>query len=161
MIQSCRGTFGSGGDWEPFRNEQRDGKATHDWIASQPWFDGQLVTFGPSYLGLTQWAVAEDPHPSLRGMALTVTASNFRDAIIYPGGSFSLETGLTWIHEVSNQELGNRHRAKTMFTGAGPKAVAKGASVLPLSASGKAATGKQVDFFQDWLTHDEPGDAWW
>ncbi len=58
VIQSCRGTFGSGGDWEPFRNEERDGKATHDWVASQPWFDGQ-----PGHLR----AELPGPDPVVRG----------------------------------------------------------------------------------------------
>src|ERR1039458_2691321 len=60
VIQSCRGPFGSGGTWVPFRNEKADGLATLEWIAKQPWFPGTLATFGPSYLGLTQWAVAQE-----------------------------------------------------------------------------------------------------
>jgi putative CocE/NonD family hydrolase len=36
VLQSCRGTFGSGGDFVPFRDEQTDGRATLDWIAGQP-----------------------------------------------------------------------------------------------------------------------------
>jgi hypothetical protein len=28
VVQSCRGTFGSGGRWEPLRNEKADGRAT-------------------------------------------------------------------------------------------------------------------------------------
>ena len=54
VIQSCRGTFGSGGAWEPFRHEQTDGQATLAWLAEQPWFGGSVYTFGPSYLGLVQ-----------------------------------------------------------------------------------------------------------
>src|SRR5205823_4152391 len=60
VIQSCRATFGSGGEWVPFRHERDDGRATLDWLAAQPWFGGATATFGPSYLGLTQWAVAAD-----------------------------------------------------------------------------------------------------
>ena len=116
LIQSCRGTFGSAGDWVPLRNEQADGHATLGWIAAQPWFDGKLVTFGPSYLGLTQWSVAEDPPDFLRAMSLNVTSSNFRDAVVYPGRSFALETGLTWLYQVEHQELGYRRVLKTMLT---------------------------------------------
>src|SRR5580704_10913762 len=54
IIQSCRGTFGSGGAWEPLRHEQSDGQATLHWVAGQAWFDGRLVTWGASYLGMTQ-----------------------------------------------------------------------------------------------------------
>lgn len=66
VIQSYRGTFGSGGEFVPFRNEEADGRATLSWIAGQPWFDGKLATFGPSYLGLTQWAIASDPPDYLK-----------------------------------------------------------------------------------------------
>src|SRR3954454_13379469 len=90
VIQSCRGTFGSGGEWVPFRNERDDGRDTLDWVASQPWFGGTTVTFGPSYLGLTQWSVAADAPDHVVAMAPSVTASFFRDAVIYPGDAFSL-----------------------------------------------------------------------
>src|SRR5579885_183899 len=77
VVQSCRGTFGSGGTWSPFRDERDDGVATLGWLAGQPWFSGQVVTFGGSYVGLTQWAVAEDPPPFLKATAPSVTAANF------------------------------------------------------------------------------------
>ena len=35
---STRGTFGSGGDWVPFRDEQADGADVLTWLADQPWF---------------------------------------------------------------------------------------------------------------------------
>jgi putative CocE/NonD family hydrolase len=159
VIQSCRGTFGSSGEWEPMRNEQSDGHATLEWIAGQPWFDGQLVTFGPSYLGLTQWSVAEDPPDFLRAMALNVTSSNFRDAIVYPGGSYALELTLTWLNQVSNQEGGTRHVIRTMART--PRAVRRAAAVLPLRDGDTALIGRPAPFVQDWLAHDTPGDPWW
>jgi uncharacterized protein len=48
VIQSCRGTFGSGGVFDPFRHERADGLATLEWLASEPWFTGAVGTFGPS-----------------------------------------------------------------------------------------------------------------
>ena len=54
LIQSCRGTFGSGGQLDPFRQERADGLATISWLKEQPWFTGEFATLGPSYLGLTQ-----------------------------------------------------------------------------------------------------------
>ena len=44
VIQSCRGTFGSGGAFEPFRHERADGLATLDWLAGQSWFGGVVGT---------------------------------------------------------------------------------------------------------------------
>ena len=108
LVQSCRGTFGLGGEFVPVRNEQVDGQATLEWVAGQPWFDGRLVMWGGSYLGMTQWAVAQDAPDFVKALSFQVTAANFRDAVVFPGGAFALETGLAWIHEITHQELGWR-----------------------------------------------------
>jgi hypothetical protein len=159
FIQSTRGSFGSAGRWEPFRNEQADGHATHAWVAEQPWFGGVSATYGPSYLGLTQWAIAADPPEHLRAMALAITASKFRDAATYPGGSFSLETGATWIDLLESQErtrlrilwahLRARRRLQRVYT------------TLPLSRADAVSVGRSLGFYQDWLVHEQPGDSWW
>ena len=160
VIQSCRGTFGSGGDWIPFRHERADGRATLDWIANQPWFTGTLATFGPSYLGLTQWAVAQDPPASLKAVALDVTASNFRDAVVYPSECFALGTSLTWLQLLEHQEKGLTAVATRPTRRPTP-------SVGGLRRSPRhrmptpALVGRRVPFFQDWLEHEIPGDSWW
>src|SRR5262245_30016415 len=56
VLQSVRGTFGSGGVLEPMVNEVADGADTVAWLREQPWFTGQFATVGLSYLGYTQWA---------------------------------------------------------------------------------------------------------
>src|SRR5260370_18299154 len=65
LLQSVRGTFGSGGEFEPMRHEIADGQDTVAWLREQDWFDGRLATYGPSYLGFVQWALAMDPPPEL------------------------------------------------------------------------------------------------
>ena len=57
LVQSVRGTFGSGGEFAPF-DERDDGLDTVAWIEDQPWHEGALGMAGASYLGLVQWAVA-------------------------------------------------------------------------------------------------------
>ena len=159
VVQSCRGTFGSGGAFVPMRNERVDGKATLDWVAAQPWFDGRLVMWGASYLGMAQWAVAQDAPEFLRALSLQVTAANFRDSVVFPGGAFALETGLAWLHEIKNQELGWRAVLRTQLHGA--KVVAAASEVLPLGKCDSAAIGEPMAFFQEWLEHSTPGDPWW
>ena len=159
VIQSCRGTFGSEGAWEPVRNEQADGVATLEWIASQPWFDGRVVMWGASYLGFTQWAVAQDPPPYLKALSLQVTASNFRDAVVYPGGSFALETMIGWLYQVKHQELGPATVLRTMLRA--NKVLAKGTLVMPLGKCDVAVLGESSPVFQDWLEHNAPDDLWW
>jgi uncharacterized protein len=159
VIQSCRGTFGSGGAWEPLRHERSDGHETLSWVASQPWFDGRLVTWGASYLGMTQWAVAADPPDFLKAMALDVTAANARDAFVFPGGSFALEMALSWAYQIKHQELGFRAVLRTQLDSA--KVVARAAEVLPLGQADAAAVGEPVAAYQAWLEHSAPGDEWW
>ncbi|HEY3844618.1 MAG TPA: CocE/NonD family hydrolase [Acidimicrobiales bacterium] len=159
VIQSCRGTFGSDGDFVPFRHEGVDGRATLEWVAAQPWFDGRLFTFGPSYLGLTQWAIAEDAPDFVKGMALTVTSSNFRHAIVYPGGSFGLESLLCWIHQTAHQE--ERWWRVLGAQVATAKVVRAAAAISPLEGGDRSAVGRRHDFFQDCLAHEAPDDTWW
>jgi uncharacterized protein len=51
-IQECRGTFKSDGDFAPHAYDTADGVATIDWLVGQPWCDGQVGTWGQSYLGM-------------------------------------------------------------------------------------------------------------
>ena len=67
------------------RHEHEDGHATLAWVATQPWFDGRLVMWGASYLGMTQWAVAEDAPDFLEALCLQVTASSSAMPSCTPG----------------------------------------------------------------------------
>ncbi|HVC69828.1 MAG TPA: CocE/NonD family hydrolase [Acidimicrobiales bacterium] len=159
VVQSCRGTFGSGGEWLPFRHEEADGRSTLDWISQQSWFSGALATFGPSYLGLTQWAVAHMPPAYLRAMALDVTASDFRRAVVYPSDCFALGTSLAWIRLLEYQERGPWRSFRAQLEGR--TTLRQAAKVLPASDADVVATGRRVPFFQDWLAHQSPDDSWW
>lgn len=159
FIQSTRGSFGSAGGWEPFRSEASDGAATHGWIAEQPWFGEISATFGPSYLGLTQWALTADPPASLRAMSLAVTASSFRDAAAYPGGTFSLETGAAWIDLIESQE---RTVPRILWAHArARKRLDAVYRTLPLSQADWKGFKRPLNFYQDWLIHEQPDDPWW
>jgi uncharacterized protein len=159
IVQSCRGTFGSGGEFVPVRNEQADGRATLEWVAAQPWFDGRLVMWGGSYLGLTQWAVAQDAPAFVRALSFQVTAADFRDSVVYPGGAFALETALAWLYQIKNQELGWRAVLRTYARGA--RVVSASSAVLPVGKCDSAALGEPMPFYQEWLEHGTPGDPWW
>jgi len=71
LVQSTRGTSGSGGTID-FDAEAGDGRATADWITGQPWSNGELGTFGSSYLSFTQYALASTRPPQLKAMAIAV-----------------------------------------------------------------------------------------
>jgi putative CocE/NonD family hydrolase len=88
--QSCRGTSGSGGDFDPFRQEIADGADAVAWLRKQPFFDGRFALWGASYLGHAAWAVMTDPPPEL---VTAVVAISAHDAhwVAHGAGAFSLE----------------------------------------------------------------------
>jgi hypothetical protein len=102
VVQSVRGTFGSGGSFAPF-DERADGAATLRWLRVQPWHADRVATFGPSYLGFVQWALAADEPEDLAALAIQVSASEFHSQT-YAGGSISLETIASWMAIVAVQE---------------------------------------------------------
>lgn len=159
VIQSCRGTFGSGGEWEPFRHEQDDGRDTLRWLATQPWFGGAVMTFGPSYLGLVQWAVCDQAPDWLLATAPAVTSAFFRDAVVYPGDAFAFETTVNWMYQLEHQERGVPGLVLARLRGR--RRAAAGHASLPLADADRAVVGRRVAFYQDWLAHDRPGDPWW
>ncbi len=103
LIQSVRGTFGSGGVFDPLRNERADGLATVEWVVKQPWFGDSMVLTGPSYLGYVQWAVADQLPPEVKAMIPQVTESALTLEFLRRDG-LSLETPFGWGVMVAQQE---------------------------------------------------------
>ncbi|MFC7548563.1 CocE/NonD family hydrolase [Plantactinospora sp. GCM10030261] len=157
VVQSCRGTFGSGGRFEPFVHERTDGLDTVDWLRRQPWYAGRFGMFGASYQGFVQWALAAEV-PDLRAMVAVVTAASTRDST-YAGGSFSLDTVLTWAELLEAQTVPWLARQVELRRGQ-PRLLA-GLAHLPLAEADRVATGGTVRFFQEWLTHHTPGADYW
>ncbi|HEX7252657.1 MAG TPA: CocE/NonD family hydrolase, partial [Thermoanaerobaculia bacterium] len=57
-LVDVRGRGNSGGSFEPFANEPRDGHDVVEWLAQQPWCNGKVAMWGGSYAGYDQWATA-------------------------------------------------------------------------------------------------------
>jgi uncharacterized protein len=64
-LVDVRGRGNSGGEFEPFANEARDGHDVVEWLAQQPLCDGKVGMWGGSYAGFDQWATAKELPPHL------------------------------------------------------------------------------------------------
>jgi putative CocE/NonD family hydrolase len=161
VVQSCRGTAGSDGEFDPHHDELRDGLATLDWIERQPFFDGQVVTYGPSYLGYTQWAIAAAAGPELKAMAMQVTLSDF-SRMTYAGGSLMLRNALSWTQMVTRMKtaLGKLRLALGMLLRREGISAEQWRS-LPLVSLDEEVTGERVPFWRDWMEHASYEDPWW
>jgi putative CocE/NonD family hydrolase len=155
VIQSVRGTFGSDGDFSPF-DERPDGLASLRWLREQPWHAGRIGMIGPSYLGLVQWAVAPESGDDLAALAIQVSASQFHGPT-YAGGSLSLETAASWLVLVAAQQrrlaplsmIRSLRRLPVLF------------SELPLIGLDERATGTEVAWYREALTHPGRENAYW
>ncbi len=97
VFQDCRGTFRSDGEFGAMPAEAADGSDTVAWLREQPWCDGAIGTFGPSYLGMTQWASASQAPEGLKAIAPAVTTSDYYLGMWYsPGGAMSWHTVWAW-----------------------------------------------------------------
>ncbi len=143
VLQSVRGTFGSGGRFSPFE-ERDDGLATLRWIRAQPWHAGPIGTFGPSYLGFVQWAVAAEPDADLAALSIQVSASQFYDQT-YTGGSLSLETLGSWMVLLAAQES----RVAPLAINRALRGLGKLWGELPLGELDERATGAAVPWFRE------------
>jgi putative CocE/NonD family hydrolase len=160
VVQSVRGTHGSGGTFEPFRNERADGAVAVAWVHEQPWFNGQLVTYGSSYCGITQHALADGVAPGLvHAMAPAVSAADVR-GLFYPFGVFALASLGGWIRGLDPE--GKRTFLDVLrFFATGRKARLQVAQTLPLSDVDVAMTGAEKSYFRDWLAHSPLDDDYW
>lgn len=157
VVQCVRGTMGSGGNFDPLRQEYADGAASIDWLRKQSWFKGPLFTFGPSYLGTAQWAMAAAAGDRLDGMGTLMTLSNFRDHILQ-GGGFSLAGTLAWAELM--QQMTHYVPSRRMRR---PKegSLDHVHNLLPVGAMDEAAFDKPVSWWRDWVQHERADDPWW
>ena len=156
VLQSTRGTFGSGGQTD-YNREAADGRAAADWVVDQPWCNGEIGGFGGSYLTFTQLALASTRPPQLKAMALGVWGAQ-RRALYYPGGAFSLDR-LGWAFVIENQERRPLAFVRTALRSR--RALAPALAHLPLLDADTVAVGHPIGYYREWLRHDQPGDPYW
>jgi uncharacterized protein len=159
ILQSVRGTFGSGGDFEPMAHEVTDGADTVAWLRDQPWFTGRFATIGISYLGFTQWAMLADPPPELAAAVITAGPHDM-SASAWGTGSFTVNDFLGWSNLVAHQEDPGRIRAGVRQLRA-QKSVIRTAAEAPLGAAGRALLGDAATWWEKWLKPPEAEDPFW
>jgi uncharacterized protein len=160
LLQSTRGTSGSGGTFRPYADEAADGQDTVAWLRGQDWFDGRLATVGSSYLGYVQWALTLDPPAELRAMAIQIAPHDLGFAA-FGHGPFELYNRLAWSAQMAHQQ--EQRNALRQIWGAvrRDKRVAPLLSRLPLTSTGAAFAGNEASWYSEWLAHPDLSDVYW
>ena len=93
--QDCRGCFGSEGDVNFLIPEAEDGADTLAWIRKQEWCDGTVGTFGTSWSGWTQTAMAALSPEGLATMVPNMSGADAHESSVRHGGALELRF-LAW-----------------------------------------------------------------
>ncbi len=158
LLQSVRGTFGSGGDFVPMVHEADDAADTVAWLRQQPWFTGTFATIGLSYLGFTQWALLSDPPPELAAAVVTVGPHDFH-ASSWGTGSFSLNDFLGWSDMMGHQEETMPRRLASQARAA--RRLEAATLGLPLGTAGRELLGAASPWYESWIEHPAADDPFW
>jgi putative CocE/NonD family hydrolase len=93
--QDCRGCFRSEGEVNFLLPEAEDGADTLAWIRAQPWCDGTIGSFGTSWSGWTQTAMAALGPDGLAAMVPNMSGADAHESSVRHGGALELRF-LAW-----------------------------------------------------------------
>jgi putative CocE/NonD family hydrolase len=103
VVANTRGKTYSPGRIIPYEDDGRDANVVVDWIARQPWSDGQVGMFGGSYNGFTQWAAAKYANPHLKTIVPEVPNN--------PGNGLPMQNSIflpvnyAWVYYVTSDKF--------------------------------------------------------
>ena len=164
MVIDTRGRFSSQGEFEPFVHEGRDGYDTIEWVAAQPWCDGNVAIFGASYLGATTLLAARERPPALRCAIPIVTAADYYDGWVYQSGAFELGFSATWSTGLAAASLG---RPDQQIPAEHAQALLRGArdpghslATRPLCAYPGLSAAGVAPYYVKWLGHPNRDGFW-
>jgi uncharacterized protein len=159
LFQSCRGTFGSGGQFDPMVNEAEDAQDTVAWLRGQSWFDGRLATLGGSYMGWVQWALLLDPPPELRTAVVVIGPHDMSNAV-RGTGAFTLNDFLSWSEMIVHQER-TRPLQGVLRTATTSRRLATAFAGLPLADAADRLLEHRAPWFRAWLSHPDLAEPFW
>jgi len=164
LVQDVRGRFASEGVFSPYGAEAGDGAATVAWLAEQPWFDGRLGTWGASYLGYVQWALAAAAPDAVQALTPIMVGPNPYEAA-YPDGAFGLESRLTWVRSLDFKanffQLPWQERLTQTWAMLSGRGLKDAYLRLPLREADVAAMGRPHPVYRELLDHPHAADAYW
>ncbi|MBM7074540.1 CocE/NonD family hydrolase [Shewanella sp. 202IG2-18] len=149
VVVNSRGKRSSSNKVIPWEHEGKDATSAIDWISKQPWSNGDVVMYGGSYNGFTQWAAAKHMHPALKAMS-PYTAASLITGLPYEN-NIVLTGNYPWAFHVTNN--------KTMDNSVYADWQKSDQLLTSLFESGKATKdidkidGKPNPWFQKWLQH--------
>ncbi len=155
VIQDVRGRSDSDGELVPFYYEREDADDLFNWIAAQPWSDGNIGMWGASYLGYTTTAAATSGNPHLKTAISEVNVGSPFTDTARRGGALCSWPLLCW---TLGQSVSNRVNFE-VFGGitVNPEEVVK---TRPIREIPQKIIGKSSGPWDIWAEHYHYDDFW-
>lgn len=154
-LVDVRGRGGSGGSFEPFANEDRDGADVVEWLARQPFSNGKVAMWGGSYAGFNQWSAAKEFPPHL---ATIVPA-----AAAHPGVDFPFQKNVFSTYVIRWLTYTSGVTPNARLFGDSPFWIEKFRDLYLARRPYKdlaPVVGNVSTYFQRWLDNPIPGAYW-
>ena len=159
VMIDVRGRFESEGQWDPFRDEAKDGYDIIEWAAVQPWSNGKIGTEGGSYLGHNQWASASQAPPHLLAAFPAVASTSIYKNWAFFGGAFRLSFNYGWGVSRMPFRIMQPQYWHTDATAPYELSYDNILWTLPLKTADLAA-GRTVKHWRDWVNHQSFDNYW-
>lgn len=149
VVANSRGKRLSSNEIIPWEHEGEDATSVIHWASKQAWSNGDVVMYGGSYNGFTQWAAAKYMHPALKAIA-PYSAASLITGLPYEN-NIALTGNYEWAFHVTNN--------KTMDNSVYANWQKSNQLLTNLYESGRAIKdidkidGKPNPWFQKWLQH--------
>ncbi|HEY7887164.1 MAG TPA: CocE/NonD family hydrolase [Steroidobacteraceae bacterium] len=139
----------------PYEHDGHDANSVIDWIARQPWSDGQIGMMGGSYDGFTQWAAAKFANEHLKTI-VPVVPNNPGNGLPMQNNVFIL-ANYAWVYYTTdNKTLDDTTYQDSKWAALPLRWYRSGRSYQDLDA----IAGVPNPWLHKWLQH--PGyDAYW
>ncbi len=155
-LVDCRGRGDSTGDFVPELIDYDDGYDMVEWLAAQPWCDGQVAMWGGSYSGENQWNTLLRRPPHLRTIAPAAATYTPAD---YPfRGPIRSRYMLQWLALVSGRSASpfNLFADPQVWIDAYTAHYRSGRPFAEL----EAFCGKSSRFFNEYVSHPAHDPYW-
>ena len=145
VCEWCRGTYTSGGTWEPNVNERNDGADLLDWLETQDWIE-TVGLWGTSYLSLTCWVLADIATPKVASICANHYGTD-RFSSAYQKGSFRCDVLTAWAMQNAGHPVDADYLESSLH--------------LPQMTVDEDMWGGRLDWYRDWISHPQGEDSYW
>jgi len=154
-LVDVRGRGNSEGKFEPFLDDGRDGHDVVEWLAGQPWCDGNVTMWGGSHAGFNQWSTLKEFPAHLKTIVPAAAAQ--------PGVDFPFYKNIFATYEIQWLTFTSGVTGNAQLFGKNEFWIDKFTEFFTSHAPFKdleRIAGNETSMFRKWIAHPIPDEYW-